>query len=201
MTEPRPDRAALILPGRGYGPDGPLLSYARSAAERRGAEIGTVRWTGADELVRLPPADRERQAYAQAAPHLDALSAPRPVLIGKSLGVFAAALAADRELPAVWLTPVLSHPDDLSALRRAAAPFLLVGGTADRFWAGDVARGLTGHILEIEDAGHDMLVPGPLADSAAVLGRVASAIEEFLDGVVWPGEQDGLRPPRVASSR
>jgi hypothetical protein len=31
-----------------------------------------------------------------------------------------------------------------------------------------------------------MYVPGPLAASAAVLGQVATAVEDFLDEVVWP---------------
>jgi hypothetical protein len=35
--------------------------------------------------------------------------APKIALVGKSMGAFAAALAADRRLPAIWLTPVLDH--------------------------------------------------------------------------------------------
>ena len=53
------------------------------------------------------------------------------MLIAKSLGTNAARLAADRSLPAVWLTPLLSTPWITAALGRATAPMLLVGGTAD----------------------------------------------------------------------
>jgi hypothetical protein len=108
----------------------------------------------------------------------------RPLLIGKSLGTCAAAVAAQRSLPAVWLTPLLSMPWAAAALGRASAPFLLVGGTSDDFWDGELARRLTPHVLEVEGADHGMRVPGPLAESIAVLARVVTGVEEFLD-VLW----------------
>jgi hypothetical protein len=39
-------------------------------------------------------------------------------------------------------------------------------------------------VHEVRDADHSLLVPGPLADSARVLGEVAAAVERFLDEVV-----------------
>jgi hypothetical protein len=89
-------------------------------------------------------------------------------------------------LPAVWLTPTLTTQWTVDALRRATAPLLLVGGTADPHWNGELARELTPHVLEVADADHGMYVPGPLAASAAVLGQVVTAVETFLDEVVWP---------------
>ncbi|WP_320067230.1 hypothetical protein [Micromonospora sp. RTGN7] len=66
-------------------------------------------------------------------------------------------------------------------LARATAPFLLVGGTGDDSWDGAAARRLSPHVLEIGGADHALLVPGPLARSAEVLGRVCTAVERFLD--------------------
>jgi hypothetical protein len=63
---------------------------------------------------------------------------------------------------------------------------LLVGGTADRFWDGPVARSITPHVVEVGTADHGMFVPGELSAPAAVLGQVMTAVEEFLDQVVWP---------------
>lgn len=61
---------------------------------------------------------------------------------------------------------------------------LLIGGTADPWWNGRLARTLTPHVLEVPDANHGMVLPGrPLARSAAVLGQVATAVEKFLDQV------------------
>ncbi|MGH3264836.1 MAG: hypothetical protein ACRDNS_22920, partial [Trebonia sp.] len=104
----------------------------------------------------------------------------------KSLGTLAASVAADRALPAVWFTPLLTEPQVPEALRRATAPFLLIGGTADDWWDGDVARSVTPHVVEISGADHGLFAPGPLKESAAVLAEVSTAVERFLDQVVWP---------------
>jgi pimeloyl-ACP methyl ester carboxylesterase len=123
----------------------------------------------------------------QLTPALDAFPIERPVLVGKSLGAYAMGLAADRGLPAIWLTPHLVQEWELTQLRRATAPYLLIGGTADPVWRGDVARELTPHVLEIPGANHGMvLADEPLARSAHVLGQIATAYENFLDEVVWP---------------
>ncbi|MDM4721463.1 alpha/beta hydrolase [Micromonospora sp. WMMA1363] len=129
----------------------------------------------------------------ELVPVLDAVGG-RPLLIGKSLGTVAAVLAAERSLPAVWLTPLLTLPWVTAALGRATAPFLLVGGTTDGFWDGASARRLSPHVLEIDQGDHGLYVPGPLTESIAVLGRVVVAVEEFLEEIAWPGHLDRHRP-------
>jgi len=184
-----PNRGAVILPGGLYGPHAPLLMYASDAAEARGARLRHVSWTGPDDPSRLEPSARGPWVLGQVTPVLDQLVSDwpdvPPLLIAKSLGTLAAPLAGDRRLPAIWLTPNLRSTWFTDALRRATAPFLLVGGTADSVWDGDQARQLTPHVLEVPDADHGMYVPGRLAASAAVLGQVATAIEDFLDASVW----------------
>jgi hypothetical protein len=130
---------------------------------------------------------------AEVARLLDVLGS-NPLLIGKSLGSNAAVLAAERGLPAVWLTPVLTVPWVAAALGRATAPFLLVGGTADAMWDGVLARRLSPYVLEVEGADHGLQLPGPPIDSIAVLGQVVGAMEEFLDAIDWPGESP-VSPP------
>jgi hypothetical protein len=72
-------------------------------------------------------------------------------------------------------------------LGRATAPYLLIGGTGDKVWEGDLARELTPYVVEIPGANHGMVLAGePLARSAQVLGQIITAVEEFLDSVVWP---------------
>jgi hypothetical protein len=83
-----------------------------------------------------------------------------PLLIGKSLGSLAAGVAADRSLPAVRLTPLLTMPSAVVAMERATAPFLLVGGTADSWWDGMTARRLTPYVLEVEGVDQGMFVAG-----------------------------------------
>ncbi len=175
------DREAIILPGGSNGPHAPLLMYAADAAEARGARIRHVHWD--------PPYDPEEIPLEKAGPWVTS-RVPRcpgaPLLVGKSLGTHAAGIAADLALPAIWLTPLLTLDWVVDALRRATAPTLLVGGTADKFWDGRLARELSPHVLEVDGADHGMYVPGPLANSAAVLGQVVTAVEDFLDDVVWP---------------
>ena len=65
-------------------------------------------------------------------------------------------------------------------------PCLLAGGTADPFWDGRVARSVTADVVEIDGADHGLFVPGALGASAAALGQVITAVEDFLDRVVWP---------------
>ena len=165
------------------GPWVPLLMYAGDVAERRGATVHRHSWT-ADPPDPFEPGV-EAWVHGQVIPQLDTLTGT-PLLIGKSLGTNCASLAADRALPAVWLTPVLTMPWVAAGLERATAPFLLVGGTADKIWDGALARRLSPHVLEVEGADHGMYVPGPLTDSIAVLGRVVTAVEEFVDAIGWP---------------
>lgn len=180
MREGEQNRHAVVIPGGMYGPKAGMLVYASEAAERRGAAVELIWWT--------PPRDRpfeERPSwvYEQVTPVVAKL--PTPLLIGKSLGSYGAAVAADRGLPAVWLTPLLTMPACAAALRRATEPFLLVGGTADGYWDGALARELTPHVLEVSGADHGMMLPGPLQRTAEVLGQVVTAIEAFLDDVAW----------------
>ena len=112
-----------------------------------------------------------------------------PVVIGKSLGTLAAPVTPAGGLPAVWLTPMLT--DEPTLPRQATAPCLLISGTADQVWDGELARLVTPHVLEIDGADHGMFVPGRLARSAGVLGQVVTAVENFLDGAVWPASPAG----------
>jgi pimeloyl-ACP methyl ester carboxylesterase len=159
-----------------------MLMYVGAVAEQRGATVHRHTWSGP------PPKALDEATEGWVCEEIAPLvGAAGTLLIGKSLGSYAARLAAERELPAVWLTPVFTVPWVPTALRRARAPFLLVGGTADPMWDGALARRLTPHVLEVDGAGHGMTVPGPMADSIAVLGRMVTAVEDFLGEIGWPG--------------
>jgi pimeloyl-ACP methyl ester carboxylesterase len=171
---------AVVVPGAIFGPAAGLLMYAAAVAERRGVTVHRHSWSGRPPQPSGP--DIEGWVGAEVGPLLDAVGG-RPLLIAKSLGTNAASLAAERSLPAVWLTPILTAPWITAALGRATAPLLLVGGTADPMWDAAQARRLSPHVLEVEDADHGMYVPGPLTDSIAVLGRVVTAMAVFLDAI------------------
>jgi hypothetical protein len=174
---------AVVIPGSRFGPAAGMLAYAGTVPEKRGGTAHAHEWSEPPPPVNDPGI--EPWVCDQITPLLDSLGGP-PLLIGKSLGTNAAALAADRGLPAVWLTPLLTAPWVSAALERATAPFLLIGGTADKWWDPGTAHRVSPYVLEVPTADHGMLVPGPLTDSIAVLARVVVTIEEFLDDIGWP---------------
>jgi hypothetical protein len=176
----------VLAPGANNNTDVPLLTYARLAAERRGASVRVVSW----DIAQGRGFDRHREMVAAkvaaAVDELTSATGAAPLVIGKSLGSLAAPVVADRGLAAVWFTPLLTDEPTVTGLRRASAPFLLAGGTADPYWDGRMARSLTADVVEIDGAGHGLFVPGPASASIAVLGQVLAAVEAFVDRAVWP---------------
>jgi hypothetical protein len=173
----------VVIPGAMFGPAAGMLMYAAAVAERRGATVHRHWWSQPPGDLFAP--DVEGWVRDEITPVLGTVT--RPLLIGKSLGSNAAAVAADRGLPAVWLTPTLTFPWIAAALGRATAPFLLVGGTGDKFWDSAAAHRLTPHVLEVGDADHGLVVPGTLTESIDVLKRMVIAIDDFLGTIGWPG--------------
>jgi hypothetical protein len=168
-------RQAVLIPGRGYTVREPLFAYVAELLRRRRLTAHGIEWEMPQDLS---AAERGPWVQRQAAAAIDERTG---LLVGKSLGTLAAPLATERRLPAVWLTPLLRYPGLAEALERSEAPFLLVGGTADPSWDAATARRLTPNVLEIPEGDHSLLVPGPMARSAATLGQVCTAIEHFIE--------------------
>ncbi|HTJ68001.1 MAG TPA: hypothetical protein VL551_10760 [Actinospica sp.] len=174
-------RIAVLAPGANYPVSAPLLFYARLAVDRRGAETRPIIWRTPQDVGE--PTQLAAMVDAQVS---EALGDDDALVVGKSLGTLAATLVAARGLPAIWLTPLLNVPEVVRAIESAARPPLLIGGAADRVWDGAVARRISPHVLEIPGADHALHVPGPVSATNAVAGRVADALEAFIDDHVWP---------------
>jgi hypothetical protein len=165
-----------VLPGSGYTAMGPLLWYARAALSDQGWTVRTLTWTA------TPSCESARAAYAEVlgddAPGGDALH----LVVAKSLGTLAMPLAVRLGLPGVWLTPVLTSeqaPDVRETAAELDENHLLVGGTADPLWDGELADGSEADVLEVENADHSLEVPHDRAENLAILDEVVTAIEEF----------------------
>jgi predicted alpha/beta-hydrolase family hydrolase len=178
------DRPAILAPGGNNSVDVPLLMFARLAVQRRGGQTHPIRWKFAEGRDFTAQRQQVISQVEEAVDELTATTGTAPIIIAKSLGSLAAPLIADRGLPAVWFTPLLTDEPTVAALRGTTAPCLLIGGTADPFWNGQTARSIAAEIVEIEGADHAMIVPGRLAESAAALGRIITAVEDFLDHVI-----------------
>jgi len=169
---------AVVLPGRRYGHAQAGLRLTELALEEAGYDLVRVEWpeTGM-------PEDAAGAAAAVAdiaGPLLD--DAPAYV-VAKSLGTFAAPLAAERGLPAVWLTPLLSEPVCRDGVLANPARQLLVGGEDDFAWDGAVAqdavaRGATAVVLPGADHGFE--VGTDAVASAETLVGLARAVRGFL---------------------
>jgi hypothetical protein len=171
----------IIVPGRGYGPQAPLLDLADQALRDREIPTETINWTVPDSLLDIGPEPFVR-AHVLAALHRLGAAAPaaQPVIIAKSLGTYAAVLAAEQELPAIWLTPLLHVGAIAESISRNPAPALLVGGTRDRSWLPDLATATKKAVITIPDGDHGLRPPGPLRAYTDALGDVGTALEEFL---------------------
>ncbi|MER7349238.1 hypothetical protein ABT390_27945 [Streptomyces aurantiacus] len=78
----------------------------------------------------------------QTVEAIDAEEGSCRLLVGKSLGSFACGVAAERSLPAAWLTRVLTSSHIVHALQQSTASTPLVGGSADRLWDAQAAHSL-----------------------------------------------------------
>jgi hypothetical protein len=172
---------ALLVPGDTYSVERPLLHFAGAIFERHGWAIEQVRWP-----EKPPPRDGQEFAawFAQlrsfVLTHVPPLPAGKVALVGKSMGAFAAVVAADRGLPGIWLTPVLRDSELPDDLRRCSAPFLLVGSAADPSWDSAVAHSFGRPVFEAPDADHAMEIPVDPVRSVALLREVTAAIDAFV---------------------
>lgn len=153
----------LMLPGRAYSCEMPLLAWTTRALQGAGWTVFHARWA----LPAVP--ERPRDFVEGVVRQFEAMPRePGPVLVvAKSLGTLAAHLAAERRYPAVWLTPVVravgvsplaAESEALaSRLRDYPAPNLVVGGTADDLWVNGF-RG-SGTVVEMVDADHGLEAP------------------------------------------
>lgn len=174
----RPDapRRVVLLPGARYPTRAPLLWFVREVAVARGfgvLEVLDEPTAGEDPFAWVR--DRARRALDHGPP------AELDVVIGKSLSSDVADLAADRGLPAIWLTPLLERPGIVAALARTTRPTLLVGGTADPTWRADlIPDNVMLDRLELDGLDHGLQLPGDPQTSLAALKKVVKKVDRFL---------------------
>ncbi len=186
---------ALLVPGAGYSPARPLLHYARAVLRNHDWTVRELWWQPPADLAELAPADRVAWVREQVTAAIDAEDGGCGLLIGKSLGSLAAELAADRALPAVWLTPLLVAQRVVGAVARTTAPTLLVGGTGDELWDGEHARALASRppveSLELPDADHGLELAGDPVGSVALLQQVVARLDRFVGALDGDGRRSG----------
>lgn len=168
----------VVLPGRGYHPDKPLLAVATQAAVDQGWRVRQVWW-------QAPDAADVDWAGAELAAAVGDHDGPVR-LLAKSLGSLATPEAARAAYASCWLTPLLGRDDVVEGIASNDAHQLLAGGTADEAWDSAIAQRLAGRgveVLELLGADHSLNVTGRNA--------TASAHAEFIRVFGrWLGEMD-----------
>ncbi|HEU4568499.1 MAG TPA: hypothetical protein VFR99_10730 [Marmoricola sp.] len=162
----------VVLPGRGYHPDRPLLAVATQVAVDLGWRVRQVWWRA---LEGVSP----QWAAAELAAAVAGYDGPVRVL-AKSLGSLAAPGAAAAAYPCCWLTPLLRQPAVVEGISANPAAQLLVGGTADSLWDSSVAASLAADVLELPGADHSLEVKGSSNATASAHAEFVRAFARWL---------------------
>lgn len=173
-----PVGTAVVVPGRGYPPMAPLLFFAGIVCVQNGWRTEHHWWDPPDHESADQTIAWVRSEVEGALP-----ATGRALLVAKSLGTWATPLAAERGLPAVWLTPILVAPELVAAIRANPAPQLLVGGSADQLWDSGLARDLVSEtctVVEVPDADHAMMRVGDAVRGVEAHVEVTRAIDDWL---------------------
>lgn len=173
-------RRGLLLPGRLYTTEQPLLAFTGLALEQHGWPVEKVSW-------QLPPHVTDVPAWVRA--HAEDAMAAAPaehwVIAAKSLGTHI--VHAGRRADAyVLLTPLLVLPETVAAITALVADgaqVLLVGGSADQFWSTEGAAATGAEVVELPGADHVMVVPGDAVRTAVLHLEVTMAVDAFLAGL------------------
>lgn len=164
------EKRVIVLPGRAYPIEAPLLFWTGSGLIEDGWFVQSVSW-------HRPPLDRGFVCAALQSALGEAPRADRTLVVAKSLGTHAAPVAAQLRLPAVWLTPVLTDTAVGEALSSYPAPQLTIGGSADPLWPVDAPHP-SGAVMYVEGADHGMEVGG-VRESNAVHMDVVDRVRAF----------------------
>ena len=165
----------VVLPGRLYTPDGPLLFFAAQAALMRGWDVRQVWWE-------VPDSGSDADEIAWVGDQLDAAlegHAGRVLVVAKSLGTLAAARAAALGHEAAWLTPLLTDREAAEPLLSYPADQFVLIGSSDPYLSHSVFEALPGTRLVVA-GNHILRVPGDAAAMVASHEQFVRAFDTWL---------------------
>lgn len=182
---------AIILPGRGYGPQGPVLHLPRLVLQQIGAHVEAV--TYPLDSGQLPDDAGWASFHAAVHAQVDALLARhRPIrltFVAKSLGTIAmAGLDIERHLgervEAIWITPLWERDDVRRGALHLNIRSLVVAGSADPMhhaeYHDEICHTLDASSLVIADADHSLEIPGDVNRTLTAYSHLTAAVERFL---------------------
>jgi len=189
------DHLALILPGRDYTAQMPLLFYPILTLLNRGADVLRldVHYLKRDEFQALDMNEQFRHLFDEVVAAyqigLAQRNYQRVTLVGKSLGTLAMGhLLTTETLPpvvnAIWLTPLVRFDFLREQIKAFAGHSLFAIGTADPHYDAEclmeVQQATNGEVVTIEGADHGMNIAGDMSGSIRALDKIVQAIDAFL---------------------
>jgi hypothetical protein len=187
---------AIILPGRGYTAQMPLLFYPTTLLLDRSADVLRVDYAydrqPAFEALSFDQQLRWLWGDVSAAYRagLSQRAYQRVTIIGKSLGTLAMGhLLTTETLPsrvnAVWLTPLVRFEPLRQQIKQFQGRSLFVIGTADNQYdpaiLEDLHQATGGEVVIVEGADHGFNVKGDVIRSIQAVEQAVRAIQTFLD--------------------
>jgi hypothetical protein len=181
----------VVLPGRRYTPDGPLLFFAAQVAVEHGWDVRQVWW----EVPHLgDDADEVAWVGAQLEAAVDDYPG-RVLVVAKSLGTLAAPVAAARGYDAAWLTPLLTEPDLAAPLLTYPAAQYVVIGSGDPYLSREVLDALPGEHLVVR-GDHVLRVPGDPASMVESHHAFVRSFDAWLATLRQPEDRAGPTRPQ-----
>jgi hypothetical protein len=169
----------VVLPGRNYTADGPLLFFAAQTAMARGWDVRQVWWEVPD-LADM--AEQVEWVCDQLDAAVDGYDG-RVLVVAKSLGTLAAPRAAARGYDAAWLTPILTEPDLAAPLTSYPAEQFVVIGASDRGLDPEVFDSLPGRRLLVP-GDHVLRVDGDVAAMVTSHELFVRSFDAWLDSAL-----------------
>jgi hypothetical protein len=184
---------AVLLPGRGYTVDMPLLFYPRFYLMEQGAEVLLVEYNYArEDYANLPPEAQRLWLNTDVEAVVDEALAGREyeriTLIGKSLGTYAMAhlLATDirlRDAACLWLTPIIHDAAVFQWMARPHRALFAIGARDplyDEALMQEAAQKSGGVSVVVDDADHGLNIERDMVASVRALETVMQVMQEFL---------------------
>lgn len=183
----------VLLPGRAYGLDLPLLLYPAKLLHNKGADILGIDYTSYTADPEMSPDEIKRRLGSDVLAALNAgleqRTYQRITLLGKSLGTIAMGrlITADPRLAqaeCIWMTPLLLMEELRAQIAARPHRALFIGGTADEQFNLDhlaaLEKATDGKSLVLEGANHILEKAGNVIESIQFLERVMRSIDEFI---------------------
>lgn len=195
LKEEASDHLALLLPGKGYTCDEPVLYYPLLELVDRGIDVLSI------DYARRPQIRSWSLEQAHACALADTTAAYQAIisqhaytqltLVGKSLGtlvmrdLLASHTFSIPEQQAIWLTPALSSTAMREQIRHILVPSLFVIGTDDPSydtdWPVEVKQAPFGEAVIIPQADHTLDIGTDALRSLQAIEHMLNAVRAFLD--------------------